>query len=353
MEYVKLSNGVEMPYLALGTDTLREKDGIEKIVYNAIKIGFRHIDTAEVYHNEIPIGKAIKRCIEEGIVNREELFITTKAPFSRPGYKNTIEGFEESCKRLQVDYIDSYILHHPFRGNIDWREKVVPSWRALEYLYMENKVRSIGVSNFDKWHLEVMLIESEIAPMINQVQLHPQYQQLELRKFCKENNIQISSWGALNQGKILKNKEMQLIAQKYNKSVSQLALKWNIQSGCIPIVRSRNEDRLRENLNIFDFTISENDMVSIKKLDGGEHSLMHTNELWTPTGIVHYLDFLRDIKHIVQVEKGNSHIKTYKLFGFISFFKEYKESKRITRYYFFGIPILKIDTKEVIEKVPK
>lgn len=225
---VSLHNGVKMPWLGLGVFKVQNGDEVVHSVKSAIKAGYKSIDTAAVYGNEEGVGQAIK----EAGVPREELFITTKVWNSDQGYDSTITAFETSLAKLGLDYIDLYLIHWPVKG------KYKETWKALETLYKENKVKAIGVSNFQIHHLEDLMEDAEIKPMVNQVELHPLLSQSELRDFCRNQGIQIEAWSPLAQGELLENAVLKEIAQKHGKSVAQIILRWDLQNGIVTIPKS-------------------------------------------------------------------------------------------------------------------
>jgi len=258
MQYVKLNNGVEMPILGFGVFQVTDLAECERSVVDAIETGYRSIDTAASYGNEEAVGKAIKR---SGVA-REELFLTTKLWIQSNGYEETKKAFENSLKRLQVDYLDLYLIHQPFGD-------VYGEWKAMQELYREGKVRAIGVSNFHPDRLIDLIIHHEIVPAVNQIETHPFHQQIETQKFLNENNVQIESWGPFAEGKnnIFHNELLLSIAHRCNKSVAQVILRWLIQRGVIAIPKSVHKKRMEENFNVFDFDLTDHDMQSITTLD--------------------------------------------------------------------------------------
>ncbi|WP_419962523.1 aldo/keto reductase [Psychrobacillus sp. BM2] len=256
-----LHNGVEMPLLGLGV--FRVEDGQELIdaVKNAIKHGYRSIDTAAIYENEVGVGQGIQKGIEEGDIARENLFITSKVWNSELGYEETIAAYEESLAKLGLEYLDLYLIHWPVEG------KYKEAWKALETLYKEGRVKAIGVSNFQMHHLDDLMKDSEIKPMINQVEYHPRLTQKELQKFCRKHNIQLEAWSPLMAGQLLDNEELQEIASKYGKSVAQIIVRWDLQNDVITIPKSTKEHRIIENSNVFDFELTREDMNLIDLLN--------------------------------------------------------------------------------------
>ncbi len=258
MYNVKLNNGVEMPILGFGVFQMNDPKECEQSVIDAIQAGYRLIDTAASYMNEEAVGRAIKN----SGVPREELFITTKLWVQDTGYENTKKSFQRSLDKLQLDYLDLFLIHQPY-GDVHG------SWRAMEELYKAGKVRAIGVSNFQPDRVMDLIVFNEISPAINQVETHPFNQQIENQKFLTENGVQIESWGPFAEGKnnLFQNELLGSIASKYNKSIAQVVLRWLIQRGVIVIPKSVRKERITENINIFDFELSTEDMDAIVSLD--------------------------------------------------------------------------------------
>ncbi|MEH7378812.1 aldo/keto reductase [Neobacillus drentensis] len=258
MQKVILNNGVEMPILGFGVFQMNDPKECEQAVYDALMAGYRLIDTAASYLNEEAVGRAIKR----SGVPREELFITTKLWVQDAGYESTKKAFANSLERLQLDYLDLYLIHQPFGD-------VYGSWRAMEELYREGKIKSIGVSNFHPDRLIDLIIHNEVIPAVNQVETHPFNQQIESAQFMKENHVQIQSWGPFAEGKndIFQNELLVSIAEKHNQSVAQVILRWLTQRGIVVIPKSVRKERIIENFNIFDFELSQEDMEKISTLD--------------------------------------------------------------------------------------
>ncbi|MED4169742.1 aldo/keto reductase [Priestia megaterium] len=261
MQKVILNNGVEMPILGFGVFQMTDPKECEQAVYEALMAGYRLIDTAASYQNEKEVGQAIKR----SGVPREELFITTKLWIQDTSYENTKKAFAKSLERLQLDYIDLYLIHQPFGD-------VYGSWRAMEELYREGKIKAIGVSNFYADRLVDLITHNEVVPAVNQVETHPFCQQVESAKLMKENNVQIESWAPFAEGKndIFQNEVLVSIAEKHNKSVAQVILRWLTQRGVVVIPKSVRKERIVENFNIFDFELSQEDMEKIATLDTEE-----------------------------------------------------------------------------------
>jgi 2,5-diketo-D-gluconate reductase A len=258
MQKVKLNNGVEMPILGFGVFQVKDLAECERSVVDAIQTGYRLIDTAQSYENEEAVGNAIKR----SGVPREELFITTKLWIQSNGYEGAKKAFENSLKRLQLDYLDLYLIHQPFGD-------VYGEWRAMEELYKEGKVRAIGVSNFHPDRLIDLIVNNDVVPAVNQIETHPFHQQIETQQFLQENKVQIESWGPFAEGKnnLFHNDLLLSIGKKYGKTVAQVVIRWLTQRGVIAIPKSVRKERMEENFNIFDFELSKEDMEAIKTLD--------------------------------------------------------------------------------------
>ena len=255
---VTLNNGVEMPILGFGVFQVTDAEVCERSVYEAIQTRYRLIDTAASYLNEGAVGKAI---IRNGVA-REELFVTTKLWIQDAGYERTKKAFEKSLRRLQLDYLDLYLIHQPFGD-------VYGSWRAMEELYREGRIRAIGVSNFPPDRIMDLIVHNEVVPAVNQIETHPFNQQIETQKFLQENNVQIESWGPFAEGKnnIFQNELLLSIAGKYRKTVAQVILRWLTQRGVVVIPKSVRKERIVENFNIFDLELSGEDMDAIVSLD--------------------------------------------------------------------------------------
>jgi diketogulonate reductase-like aldo/keto reductase len=259
MQTVQLNNGIAMPILGFGVFQIPDASECEKSVIDAIERGYRLIDTAASYMNEQAVGNAINNC---GVA-REELFITTKLWVQDTGYEKTKAAFHKSLERLQLEYLDLYLIHQPYGD-------VFGSWRAMEELYKEGKVRAIGVSNFQPDRImDLLMFGGETPPAVNQVETHPFCQQIDNQVFLKENNIQIESWGPFAEGKnnIFQNELLLALSAKYNKSVAQIILRWLTQRGVVVIPKSVRKERMAENFNSLDFKLDEADMESIKSLD--------------------------------------------------------------------------------------
>lgn len=258
MQKVKLNNGIEMPVLGFGVFQIPDAVECERSVYEALQTGYRLIDTAAVYLNEEAVGKGIKR---SGIP-REELFITTKLWVQDAGYESAKKAFEKSLQRLQLDYLDLYLIHQPY-GDVHG------SWRAMEELYQEGRIKAIGISNFQPDRVMDLIVHNKIVPAINQIETHPFNQQTETQKFLQEHGMQIQSWGPFAEGKndLFRNELLSAIGKKYHKSVAQVVLRWLMQRGVVAIPKSVHKARIEEDFNVFDFQLSSEDMEAIATLD--------------------------------------------------------------------------------------
>jgi methylglyoxal/glyoxal reductase len=255
-----LHNGLKMPWFGLGVFKVQEGSEVIESVKVAIQHGYKSIDTAAIYRNEEGVGQGIR----ESGVPREELFITSKVWNSDQGYESTLQAFETSLNKLGLDYLDLYLIHWP--GKTKYKE----TWKALEKLYKDGRVRAIGVSNFKIHHLEDLISSAEIKPMVNQVEFHPHLTQKELLAFCQREGIQLEAWSPLKQGELLSDPTINEIAAKYQKSAAQIILRWDLQNGVVTIPKSIKEQRIVENANIFDFELSVEDLEKIDGLNKNE-----------------------------------------------------------------------------------
>jgi 2,5-diketo-D-gluconate reductase A len=258
MQTVKLNNGVEIPVLGFGVFQITDPAECERSVVDAIQVGYRHIDTAESYMNEEAMGKGIR---QSGIA-REELFITTKLWIQSNGYEGTLKAFGNSLKRLQLDYIDLYLIHQPFGD-------VYGEWRAMEELYQQGKIRAIGVSNFQPDRIIDLIIHNKVTPAVNQIEVNPFHQQIETQKIFEDNSVMVEAWAPFAEGRnnIFQNELLLSIAAKHNKSVAQVILRWVIQRGIIALAKSSHKERMVENINVLDFELSDEDLAAIATLD--------------------------------------------------------------------------------------
>ncbi|MHA0858325.1 aldo/keto reductase [Paenibacillus sp. CMAA1364] len=256
-----LSNGVKMPWFGLGV--YKASDGAEVIqaVTTAIKNGYRSIDTAAIYENEEGVGQALREVMQDQGIRRDELFITSKVWNDDQGYESTLDAFDKTMTKLGLEQLDLYLIHWPVK------HKYKDTWRALEKLYQDGRIRAIGVSNFHVHHLNDLLQDAHIKPMVNQVEYHPRLAQHELHSYCKQHGIQLEAWSPLMQGRLLDNATLQEIAQKHGKTVAQVILRWDIQNQVVTIPKSITKERIIENADIFDFQLSSEDMRMIEGMN--------------------------------------------------------------------------------------
>lgn len=256
-----LANDVQIPCIGFGTWQTPDGETAINSVKAALKVGYRHIDTAACYGNEASVGHAIK----ESGVPREEIFVTSKVWNTERGYEKTLAAFETTMAKLDLDYVDLYLIHWPAAANQfeNWKEINAQTWRALEELYIEGKVKAIGVSNFLPNHLEALLEGVKVVPMVNQIEYHPGFMQAESVAFCKAHNILVEAWSPLGTGNVLNNETLIMMAQKYSKTVAQICIRWVLQHGLLPLPKSITESRIIENTEVFDFEIKDEDMAII------------------------------------------------------------------------------------------
>lgn len=256
-----LYNGVNMPWFGLGVFKVEEGPELVNAVRTAIQHGYRSVDTAAIYGNEEGVGQGIREGLAAAGLKREDLFVTSKVWNADLGYESTLEAYEESLRKLGLEYLDLYLIHWPVEG------KYIEAWKALETLYKQGRVKAIGVSNFQIHHLEKLMNETEIKPMVNQVEYHPRLTQKELQAYCQANGIQLEAWSPLMQGQLLDQEDLQIIAKKHHKSIAQIILRWDLQNGVVTIPKSTKEHRITENSELFDFELSLEDMLRIDSLN--------------------------------------------------------------------------------------
>ena len=258
MQTVKLNNGVEIPILGFGVFQIADPAECERSVVDAIQVGYTHIDTAASYMNEEAVGRGLK----QSGVTREKLFITTKLWIQSNGYEGTLKAFERSLKRLQLDYIDLFLIHQPFGD-------VYGEWRAMEELYGQGKARAIGVSNFQPDRIMDLMIHNKITPAVNQIEVNPFHQQIDTQTFLQDNGVMLEAWAPFAEGKnnIFQNEILLSIAAKHNKSAAQVILRWVVQRGIIALAKSTRKERMLENINVLDFELNAEDMAAITTLD--------------------------------------------------------------------------------------
>ncbi|MHC5227498.1 aldo/keto reductase [Enterococcus sp. LJL99] len=256
----ELSNGTQIPRLGLGVWKVEDGDEVVSSVKWALEAGYRLIDTAAVYKNEAGVGEGIR---QSGIP-REEIYITTKLWNSDQGYESTLKAFDESLRKLGLDYVDLYLIHWPVGGKFE------ESWKAMEEIYESGRAKAIGVSNFHEHHINDLLKEAKVVPMVDQIELHPSLTQEPLRDFLKEKNIAVEAWSPLGQGKLLEHPVLVELGEKYGKTSAQVIIRWHLQNDTIVIPKSTHKERIDENFDVFDFELSEEDMTKINELNKNE-----------------------------------------------------------------------------------
>lgn len=264
MGNVTLNNGLEIPLIGYGVFRVPEGDDLAEAVKTAIAKGYRSIDTAQVYRNEESVGRGIRAAIEEGLVTREELFVTSKVWNDGLSYEETLAAYDSSLEKLGLDYLDLYLVHWP---GID--TNYINVYKALEKIYQDGRVRSIGVSNFHVHHLENLLKEISVVPVINQIEFHPHLTQEEVRAYCKEKGIQVEAWSPLMNGSLLEESLIQQLASKYGKTPAQIVLRYDVQHGVVTIPKTMTPARMTENLTVFDFALTEEEMAQLDTLNDG------------------------------------------------------------------------------------
>lgn len=266
MQNYTLANGVQIPAVGLGTWQTPDDETGYQAVLSALKLGYRHIDTAQGYRNEDIVGRAVR---DSGI-SREEVFITSKLDNPNHGYDNTIRSFEETLQKLGTDYVDLFLIHwpNPLQYRSTWQLTNSETWNAFEELYHAGKIRAIGISNFRQHHIDELLKTAEIMPMVNQIRLCPGDTQDELVKYCRERNILLEAYSPLGTGQIFKVSEMQVLAEKYHKSIAQVCIRWSLQNGFLPLPKSVTAERISENIDVFGFELSDEDVGLIASLTG-------------------------------------------------------------------------------------
>ncbi|QHA35392.1 aldo/keto reductase [Rossellomorea marisflavi] len=258
---ITLNNGVQMPEIGYGVFRVEEGKDLEKAVETAIRIGYRSIDTAAIYQNEKSVGKGVQNAIDAGLVTREELFITSKVWNDGLSYDETIQAYEDTLERLGLEYLDLYLIHWPGQN------KYMEPWKALEALYKEGRIKSIGVSNFQVSHLEHLLETAEVKPVINQIEFHPKLVQEDVRAFCEKHDIQVEAWSPLMNAELLNHETVNEIAESLGKSAAQVILRWDLQHGVVTIPKSMTESRIKENIDIYDFELTEEQVKTLDALD--------------------------------------------------------------------------------------
>ena len=342
MSTIQLSNKNDIPKIGFGVYKITREDCC-RCVIDAIHAGYRLFDTAEAYHNEEYVGEAIRHCIKERIVKREDIFVITKlSPHNKIGYKETKEAIIGSLERLGLDYIDLYLIHWPNVTPDDrWKRLNAESWKAMEEAFQEGKIRSLGVSNFLQHHIEELLKTAKIRPVVNQLNLNPTWPQKDVVEYCHSQNIQCIAWAPILKIEKWNQELLKTLSEKYQKSIAQISLRWSIQKGFIPLAKTVHKDRMIENLNIFDFEISEDDM---DKLDG---LLCHPDEhAATPDSIYTIWKQMLQIMNLT-TNKKTIRKEVLKLFNLFPLYKirysyDYAKKLKKEKHYLFGmIPYLK------------
>ena len=263
-----LSNGVEIPILGFGTYKIEDDATALNSVREAIKAGYRHIDTASFYKNEENVGNGIREGLKHTGLRRKDIFVTTKVWNTEQGYENTLNAFSNSLQRLNMDYVDLYLIHWPVTKDYadTWQSRIKETWKAMEKLYSEDKIKAIGVSNFLVHHLEELMSACEIKPMVNQIEFHPGHNQKETVKFCKKHGIVVEAWSPLGRGVILENEFLSEIAKRYNRTIAQICIRWIIQQDIVALPKSVTRERIKSNFEVFDFKLSQEDMDKITNM---------------------------------------------------------------------------------------
>ncbi|MEK5429350.1 aldo/keto reductase [Lysinibacillus sp. FSL R7-0073] len=264
MGTVTLNNGLKMPLVGYGVFRVPEGEDLAEAVKTAIAKGYRSIDTAQVYRNEESVGRGIRAAIEEGLVTREELFITSKVWNDGLSYEETLAAYDSSLEKIGLDYLDLYLVHWP---GID--TNYLDIYKALEKIYQDGRVRSIGVSNFHVHHLEKLLKETTVIPVINQIEFHPHLTQEEVRAYCTDKDIQVEAWSPLMNGALLEEALIQDLASKYGKTPAQIVLRYDVQHNVVTIPKTMTAARMVENLDVFDFTLTDGEMNQLDALNDG------------------------------------------------------------------------------------
>lgn len=266
---VTFNNGVTMPMFGLGTFKTPPGETTANSVRWALEAGYRKIDTASFYENEEGVGKGLKT----SEIPREQVFVTTKVWNTEMGYESTLEAFDRSRKKLDIDIVDLYLVHWPIK------EKYQETWKALEKLYADGKIRAIGISNFEPHHIDKLLKVAEVKPVLNQVELHPYLNQSHIRKACEENRIVPEAWSPIAKGKVLEDQTIRIIAESHGKNPVQVTLRWELQHGVVIIPKSVHKERIEENMSIFDFELSDGEMAQMDKLHNDGRLGPHPDEM--------------------------------------------------------------------------
>ena len=265
LKYFTLNNNIQIPSIGFGTWLIENGDSAEKNISDALECGYRHIDTAAAYGNEESVGRAIR---ESGI-ERSEIFVTSKVWNTERGYDKSLAAFDKTMEKLGLDYLDLYLVHWPCNvgSKEEWSQVNSETWRALEKLYEDKRVRAIGVSNFKVHHLEELLKSCSVVPMVNQIEFHPGFMQKEILDCCRKNNILVEAWSPLGRGRMAGSPLLQGLSEKYGKSIAQICIRWCLQNEVLPLPKTVTESRMAENADVFDFEISVEDMEKINSME--------------------------------------------------------------------------------------
>lgn len=280
-ERMFLRNGSEIPVIGFGTWQAPNGQVTQDAVNVALECGYRHIDTAAIYGNETCVGKALAEFMLENQMKREELFVTSKVWNTERGYEKTIKAFHKTLEDLRLDYLDLYLIHWPASKSQfpNWVELNNETWRALETLYREGLVKAIGLSNFYVEHIETLLENCNVLPMVNQIEYHPGQMQKDVVNFCRNHDIVVEGWSPLGTGRMLQNENLLKLSEKYNRSVAQICIRWALQNGIVPLPKSVTAERIKENYRVFDFEISADDMQAINNMPYCGGSGLHPDEV--------------------------------------------------------------------------
>ncbi len=346
MEEFLLNNGIKIPKLGLGTMDFLNAKG-QELIYNAIKLGYRLLDTAQVYKNEEDVGIAVNKAIKDGLCTREELFITTKLnPHICLDYENTIKVTEESLKKLNLDYVDLLLIHRPRTVKDDrWKKINAETWRAMEDLVRSGKVKSIGVSNFTMLHLEELLKTAQIKPVINQIEFSPLWQQREIVNYCQSKDILVEAYFVMGGGKYSDNEKIQNLGKKYNKDIAQINIRYCLQNNVLPLSKSHHEERLKTNMEVFDFNITEDDMKILDDMNSNPQcGPADAFDLWVLYDQMNeqaHLQIRRKIKlfnlfTLFRTKVNDDYSETFYLLNFIPFAKLKRIDRYYSKFYLFG-----------------